>query len=61
MHPMEVEQAEHLEMAATDQAMAGEVVAVALQAMVEILSKGQALAEVHSQMVARVEIPPLVI
>jgi hypothetical protein len=66
LHPAEVHQTDlvqvvHLEVAATDQARAGEVVAVALQAMVEIPHKDQALAEVHLQMVAPVEILLLVI
>ena len=66
LHPAEVHQTDlvqvvHLEVAATDQAWAGEVVAVALQAMVEIPHKDQALAEVHLQMVAPVEILLLVI
>jgi hypothetical protein len=66
LHPAEVHQTDlvqvvHLEMAATDQALAGEVAAADLQAMVEIHIKDQALAEVHLQMAARVEIPLLVI
>ena len=66
LHPAEVHQTDlvqvvHLEVAATDQARAMEEVAVALQAMVEIPHKDQALAEVHLQMVAPVEILLLVI
>jgi hypothetical protein len=66
LHPAEVHQTDlvqvvHLETAATDQALAGEVAAADLQAMVEIHIKDQALAEVHLQMAARVEILLLVI
>ena len=66
LHPAEVHQTDpvqvvHLEVAATDQALAMEVVAAGLQAMVEILHMGLALAEVHLQMVVLVEIPLLVI
>jgi hypothetical protein len=60
LHPVEVHQMDlaqevHLEMAVTDQTLAGEVVAADLRVMVEILHKDQALAEVHLQMAARVE------
>ena len=61
MHQMELEQEVHLEMAATDQVLAMEVVVAGLQAMVQTLDTGIALAEVHLRMVARVEIPLLVI
>jgi hypothetical protein len=66
LHPAEVHQTDlvqvvHLETAATDQALAGEVAAADLRVMVDRRQTDQALAEFHLQMVAPVEILLLVI